>query len=136
MNKNKTKSQHKYKHISLKEIESLTETRNLELTGFLSPLIGQEVVSFNGSKILLSHFRISEGKQYYPLLIWGALPHEIFEHRYQVVKVRVSGVKKEFFNNKIQLVLQKRGVIRMIEYQQFKQTRISFEDQSLKITIE
>lgn len=135
INKNKMTIQARFKHISLKDIERVGEKKDLEITGVLSPLIGQELVKINNNKVLLSHFRISEGKSYYQLLIWGVLPHEIYEHRYQPLKVTLSGVRKEFFNNKLQLVLQKRSIIKINDNQQFKQAHISFEDQTIKMTI-
>ncbi|MFW9928695.1 MAG: hypothetical protein ACFFD1_04840 [Candidatus Thorarchaeota archaeon] len=86
---------------------------NLELSGVLSPLNGQDLIKTKNGKAVLSHYILSDGNYKIPFKIWGSLPKDLYAQRYDNLKVTVTGVKMSRFNGQLQLVLQRNGKIKI-----------------------
>jgi hypothetical protein len=91
---------------------------NLQSQGILSSLEGQDLVKTRNGKLILSHYTLSDGNKRVPFKIWGPLPRELYENRYNSVKVKISGVKLSRYNGQLQMVLQRNGIIQILSYRQ------------------
>ena len=107
-----------FKPIGLIEIYKSPLKSNLDVQGILSPLEGQDLVKTRNGKLILSHYTFSDSNKKIPLKIWGPLPRELYEQRYNTTKVKIKGVKLSRYNGQLQLVLQRNGNVQILSLKQ------------------
>ncbi len=104
--------------ITITDIMKSPLKSNLKSHGFLSSLEGQDLVKTRNGKLILSHYTLSDGNKRISFKIWGPLPRELYENRYNPIKVKIKGIKLSRYNGQLQMVLQRNGVIQILSYKQ------------------
>ncbi|OLS25824.1 MAG: hypothetical protein HeimC3_10980 [Candidatus Heimdallarchaeota archaeon LC_3] len=108
----------KFKPINLTEIFKSPLKSNLDVQGILSPLEGQDLVKTRNGKLILSHYTFSDNNKKIPFKIWGPLPRELYDQRYNSSKVKIKGVKLSRYNGQLQFVLQRNGNVQILSLKQ------------------
>lgn len=87
------------------------EGYNLEVSGTLSPLVGQRPVKTRSGMKLVSEFEFEDETGKVTLVFWGPVPTVLFPHRYEFVDVTIRGVRVKHYNEQKQLVAQRNSRI-------------------------
>lgn len=104
--------------ITLNSIFKSPLKSNLQIEGTLSPLEGQELIKTRNGKLVLSHYILSDNSRKIPFKIWGPLTKNLYENRYNSIRVRITGLKLSRFNGQLQIVLQRNGKIKVLSAKQ------------------
>ena len=91
------------------DLDSKDKFLSFEITGSLSPLLGQEPVKTkDGSNLIKTKYEFSDDTGKLPLTIWGPVPEIIFPYRYEYVNnITISGVKVKKFKGNLGLSFSK-----------------------------
>ena len=107
ISKNQQTISKKIKSIELNKINTIKDGELLEISGTLSPLIGQKPIVTENGRVLKTEYEFSDETGKINLIVWGPVPEKIFPYRYEFSDLTIQGIKKTIFNGKPLLVVNK-----------------------------